>query len=94
MLNKAGACWAGEKISGRLRYEVRMAIACLGRAKCCVLQKQAGQQYAYASALLSLELSSGAGCKGFLVWMPCCANEAVLPGDLRCCTHVVLYHAV
>lgn len=42
--------------------------------------------------LVSPELSSDAGYKGFLAWMPCCVN--VLPGDLRCCTRVVLYHAV
>lgn len=59
-----------------------------------MLQKQASQQYAYPWALVSPELSSDAGYKGFLAWMPCCANEAVLPGDLRCCTRVVLYHAV
>lgn len=44
--------------------------------------------------LVSLELSSDAGYKVFLAWMTCCASEAVLPGDLRCCTHVVLCHTV
>lgn len=44
--------------------------------------------------LVSPELSRDARCKGFLVQMSCCANEAVLPGDLRYCTHIVVYHAV
>lgn len=77
----------------------KKAIACLGRAK--LLQAaETGQPavclcFGTAEAeLVRLELSSDAGCKGFLAWMPHCANEAVLPGDLRCSTHVVLYHAV
>lgn len=44
--------------------------------------------------LVSLELSGDAGYQVFLAWTLCCASEAVLPGDLRCCTHVVLCHTV
>lgn len=44
--------------------------------------------------LVSPELSDDAGCKGILVWVPCCANEAVLPGGLRCCIRVVLFHGL
>lgn len=68
----------------------KMAVACLGRAKCCVLLKQASQQYAHSSALVSPKLSHGAGCKGFVMWISGCANEAMLPAYLRCCIHVVL----
>lgn len=53
MLEKAGDCRALEKISGRVRYEKKVAI---GGAKCCMLQKQASQQSDCTLAVLSLSL--------------------------------------
>lgn len=75
----------------------KKAVACLGRQpRVCAAETGQPAVHLHMNTaeheLMSPKLSHGASCKGFLAWMPQSANESVLPGDLRCCIHIELYH--
>lgn len=99
MREKAEDWWAGEKIYGRMRCEEENGHCTSGESQVLHAAETGLPAVCLCfstaeSELVSLELSREAGGKGFLAWMSCCECESVLPGDLRCCTLVVLYHAV